>query len=142
MSAFTPQSRDTPSSQQANILTILPSELLVRIFSYLSTPPSSDIAAYRLVNRAFEEQSSPFPPPVLQHPYFRQYVEELVYDGSSYHETTATDWDQYVEDCEHAPRDLKDPAWVERQRRDHMAWNARIRFARPNARSLSLATVV
>ncbi|KAK6399462.1 hypothetical protein LTR81_025178, partial [Elasticomyces elasticus] len=135
-------------SQQANILITLPPELIIHIFSYLPTAPTSDIAACRLVNRSFKEHSSPFLLPcvvfarrlevitklreVLHHPYFRQHVKELVYDGSSYAEETATDWDQYVEDCEHAPRDLEDAAWVERQRRDHMAWNGLASFGTRN----------
>ncbi|KAK4907412.1 hypothetical protein LTR49_023558 [Elasticomyces elasticus] len=123
----------------------LPPELLIHVFSYLPTAPPSDIAACRLVNRAFKELSSPFLLPcvvfarrlevitklreVLQHPYFRRHVKELIYDGSSYAQATATDWDQYVEDCERAPRDMEDVAWKERQRHDDMAWNGLASFS-------------
>jgi len=101
------------------------------------------------VNRTFKEHSSPFLLPcvvfarrldvitklrqVLQHPYFRQFVQELVYDGSSYSEATATDWEQYVEDCDHAPRDLEDAAWLERESRNRVAWLALDSFRTRNS---------
>ena len=113
----------------------LPPELLTRIFSYLPAEPPRDIAACRLVSRTFENHGSPFLLPrvifarrsetllklcqVLRHPFFRLHVTELVYDGSTYSKTTAGDRDQYLEDCERAPRNLENEAWVARQRRAH-----------------------
>jgi len=44
-------SMSKPSSQQANILTVLLSELLVHIFSYLSSTRPTEIAACRLPPR-------------------------------------------------------------------------------------------
>jgi hypothetical protein len=46
-------------------------------------------------------------------------VTELVCDASTYSKTTAEDWDQYIEDCERASRNLEDEAWLDRQRRAH-----------------------
>ena len=134
----TDRSTSTWPSRQSNILSALPPELLACILSYLSAEPPSDIAACRLVNRTFKEHSSPLLLPrvvfarrlkeitkfreVLQHPYFRLHVQELVYDGSTYAEATAMDLDQYIEDCIRAPRELEDASWAERQRRDRTGW--------------------
>ncbi|KAK5673993.1 hypothetical protein LTS10_013252 [Elasticomyces elasticus] len=60
-------------------------------------------------------------------PPSRERVE--IYDGSSYAQATATDWDQYVEDCDNAPRDLEDAAWSERQRHDDRAWDGLASFS-------------
>lgn len=135
--------------QQGNILSALPPELLACVFSHLSAQLSTDIAACRLVNHAFKEHSSPLLLPrvifvrrrevvkklreVLQHSFFRRHVTELVYDGSSYAEAVATDWNQYVEDCEYSPRDLEDPAWTAQQHRDRMAWRELSSFGMRNS---------
>jgi hypothetical protein len=121
------------SHRQTSAINKLPPELLARIFSYLPAEPPRDIAACRLVNHAFGKHSSLFLLPrvvfarrleallklcqVLRHPFFRLHVTELVYDGSTYSEATAGDRDQYLEDCERAPRNLGDEDWVERQSR-------------------------
>ncbi|TKA55654.1 hypothetical protein B0A55_13688 [Friedmanniomyces simplex] len=122
---------------QAKILNALPPELLARIFSYVFAEFPNDIAACRLVNRSFKQNGSRFLlsrvvfalrlkaitklREVLKHPYFRFHVTELVCDGSSYAEATAMSSNQYVDDCERAPRHLEDAAWAERQRLDRMA---------------------
>lgn len=106
----------------SSIFASLPSELIVRIFLDLASDSHSEIATCRLVSRRFKEHSSSFLLPcvvfsrqlgalikmseVLCHPYFRRHVTRLIYDASEYAESTATDWYQYVEDCEKAPRDL------------------------------------
>jgi hypothetical protein len=117
------------TARQTHAMQGLPPELLGRIFSHLNP---RDIAACRLVSRYFQKNSSSFLLPqvvfarrskallklyqVLRHPYFRLHVTELVYDGSTYSQRTATSWEQYVEDCERAPRDLSNESWLEQER--------------------------
>lgn len=101
----------------------LPPELVSRILLDLALDSPSDISACRLFSHRFKELSSPFLissvvfssqlGPLaklhegLRHPYFRRHVTRLVYDASEYSQSTAMSWDQYVEDCERAPRDLE-----------------------------------
>ncbi|KAL1581975.1 hypothetical protein WHR41_09334 [Cladosporium halotolerans] len=124
----------------------LSSELLAHVMSYLSASCPGDIASCRLVNRAFNEHSSPYLIPrvlfarrldvlsrlcqIMTHPYFSLHVTELVYDGSAYSEATALDLDQYVEDCERAPRDLRDERWMSRQRCIRATRREILRFCR------------
>ncbi|KAK4551228.1 hypothetical protein LTR86_011282 [Recurvomyces mirabilis] len=139
------QSTNEQLLQQANILSALPPELLACIFSHLHAQSSTDIAACRLVNYAFNKHSSPF---LLRrvifarrrevikkscHPFFHRHVTELVYDGSSYAEAAATDWNQYVEDCEYSPRDSEDAAWTAQQNRDRVAWRELSSFGMRNS---------
>lgn len=116
----------------------LPSELISRIFFDLSSDSPGEIAACRLVSHGFKTHSSPFLLPcnifsrqlgqltklreVLKHPYFRQYVTRLVYDASEYAESTALDWDQYVDDCARAPRCLEHTETTDQTRRDIITW--------------------
>ncbi|KAK4497450.1 hypothetical protein PRZ48_011901 [Zasmidium cellare] len=83
----------------------LPNEVLMRIFSLL--PKRQDVAACRLVCRDFKELSSPFLITrivvakrldtmekfydVMEHPYFRKHVTELIYDASWYDHMLARD---------------------------------------------------
>lgn len=117
------------TGRQTHAMQGLPPELLSRIFSHL---PPDDIAACRLASRCFQKHSSSFLFPqvvfarrsdallkllqVLRHPFFRLHVTELVYDGSTYSQETAKSWEQYVEDCERAPRNLDNESWLERER--------------------------
>lgn len=115
----------------------LPSELMSRVFEDISLDSPRDIAACRLVSHSFKGHSSPFLLPsvtfsrqlrplaklreVLCHPYFRQHVARLIYDSSEYVESTASEWDQYVDDCERAPRDFEYTEMTEQQRCDNIA---------------------
>lgn len=83
----------------------LPNEVLMRIFSQLNK--RSDVAACRLACRSFKETSSPFLITrvviakrldtmskfydVMEHPFFRKHVTELIYDASWYDRVLATD---------------------------------------------------
>lgn len=93
----------------------LPQETLTHIFSYLSDY-RRDIAACRLVCRCFLACCSEFLIPrvtfakrldtlqrlweVLEHPYFRRHVKELVYDASVYEESLVTDFEEYEDACD------------------------------------------
>lgn len=93
----------------------LPPELLGHIFSYMSNC-RRDIATCRLVCRCFHASSSEHLIPrvlfanrldvmerlweVIEHPYFRQHVKELVYDASEYQELLATDLEEYEDTCD------------------------------------------
>lgn len=126
------------TTSSSNIFDHLPSELVSRILENLSLDSPSDIAACRLVSHRFKSHSSPFLLPcaifsrqlgpltklreLLCHSYFEHYVTRLVYDSSEYVESTALDWDQYVDDCGRAPRDLEYTELTAQQRRDSIAW--------------------
>lgn len=76
-----------------SITSVLPSELLARVFSFLTE--RKDVAACRLVSRSFHELSSPFLitkavfalrldeltrlRELMRHPYFSRYVGTLIY---------------------------------------------------------------
>lgn len=140
------QSLPTPimATSASSIFEYLPSELISRIFFDLSSDSPGGIAACRLVSHGFKTHSSPFLLPyvifsrqlgpltklrqVLDHPYFRQYVTRLVYDASEYAESTALDWDQYVDDCERAPRYLAYTELTDQKRRDNIAWEGLASF--------------
>lgn len=108
-----------------------------RVFEDISLDSPRDIAACRLVSHSFKGHSSPFLLPsvtfsrqlrplaklreVLCHPYFRQHVARLIYDSSEYVESTASEWDQYVDDCERALRDFEYTEMTEQQRCDNIA---------------------
>lgn len=93
----------------------LPPELLTRISTHLANR-REDIAACRLVCQYFKGCSSGFLVPrvvvakrfdviqrlweVMEHPYFRQHVTEVVYDASVYDESAATDFEEYVHSCQ------------------------------------------
>ncbi|KAK5131136.1 hypothetical protein LTR08_001284 [Meristemomyces frigidus] len=97
-----------------SITDTLPPELLARVFSYLSGS-CNDIATCRLVCYAFRELSSPFLitqvvfatrhktikklREVAEHPYFRRYVTNLVWDASFFSPSIALDWERYSAEC-------------------------------------------
>lgn len=118
-----------------SIVTALPPELLAKIFSYLTN--QQDVSACRLTSTAFQELSSPFLITrivfakrltaltrlleVVEHPYFRKHVTELLYDASWYDFNKADNWFHYVEACERAPRQLEDKEWASRKLQDEIA---------------------
>jgi len=93
----------------------LPPELWARVFSYLADR-RTDVAACRLTCRAFYELSSPFLITrvvfakrletilrlceVVEHPYFRQHVTELVYDASTYFDDRGNTFGEYLMTCQ------------------------------------------
>ena len=93
----------------------LPPELWKEIFSYLLSC-RKDIAACRSVSKEFREWSSEFLIrrvvfakrldaieylwKVLEHPEFREYVTELVYNASTYEESRATNFENYEDTCD------------------------------------------
>ena len=98
----------------------LPPEVWIHIFRYLSSS-REHIAACRRVCKDFKSWSSEFLIQrvifakrldriqrlweVLEHPYFRECVTELVYDASAYEESLATDFENYEDACdEHSAR--------------------------------------
>lgn len=123
------------SEMPQSITTILPPEILGRIFSFLE---QQDVSSCRLVCDAFHRISSPYLittvvfarrlktitrlKEIVAHPYFHKYVTELVYDASSYNEDVANDWQAYVDACEQEPRHLIDAEWAARKREDAKLW--------------------
>lgn len=89
----------------------LPNEVLMRVFSNLGD--RKDVAACRLVCRDFKELSSPYLITrvilakrvdtvskfydILEHPYFRKHVTELLYDASCYDLNLAGDPQAYAD---------------------------------------------
>lgn len=120
-----------------SIVDVLPPELLSRVFDFLSDE-RKNISACRLVCSAFKTLSSPFLITrivfasrfdtitrlleVVQHPYFRRYVTELVYDASRYDATYATYWQEYVDQCRESKRKLRDPEWARQEREEADLW--------------------
>ncbi|KAK5117130.1 hypothetical protein LTR85_009061 [Meristemomyces frigidus] len=130
----------------ASILAVLPPELLSRIISFLSEQ-RKDISACRLVCRTLKELSSPYLitrvvfakrfdavsrlQDVLQHPYFSRYVTELVYDASLYDPEIAGDWNEYVQQCQEAPRNFVDLDWAKRRRTEAQLWHQFAAYSDP-----------
>lgn len=116
----------------ADILQVLPAELVARVFSFLHD--RRDVARSRLVCRTFRELSSPFLitqvvfalrldtiarlRDVVHHPYFSKHVDTLVYDASRYRTQLAVDWLSYTSDCLDAPRTIVDESWTQRTQQD------------------------
>ncbi|KAK4543867.1 hypothetical protein LTR36_004900 [Oleoguttula mirabilis] len=136
-----------------SILAALPPELLSRIISFLSDK-RKDISTCRLVCQTFKELASPYLitrvvfalrldavsrlHDVLRHPYFSRYVTELVYDASLYDSQVAGDWNEYVQECQEAPRSFVDPDWAKRKRTEARLWHrfdAYSSLPRPNVLS-------
>ena len=100
----------------------LPPELLTRVFSLIEE--KTTIASCRLVCRDFRELSSPYLITrivlakrvdaisrlfdVLEHPYFRQHVTELLYDASYYDYDLANDPERYAYARERSERGIDD----------------------------------
>ena len=119
----------------SDIIESLPAELLTRVFEYLGEH-RPDISACRLVNQRFKELSSPFlitkvvlakrlreiakVHEVACHPYFSRHVTGLVYDVGYFDPSSASIYDNYVDDCESIEdsgvRRFLDADWLRRAR--------------------------